>query len=78
MTDYNKLRITEKEDYWALEYLQENSDEWKELIIRPTKEEILNEFIPELDPETNEPVIDEVTGKVKTVFWPFYYDDESE
>lgn len=64
-----------EEDYFAFEYHEENSEEWKEIIVRGTKEELL-EMTTSLKDEEGNDIIDETTGKVKTILSPFYYEED--
>lgn len=72
-TNY-KLRITQKEGYFALEYEEPVEKEWKEMIIRDTKEAILDIIIIEKDEDGN-PKIDPETGKTITNLSPYYYEE---
>lgn len=69
-----KLQLQEKEGYWAFEYKELDSDEWKEIVIRETKQELLDLTVPLVD-EEGQTILDE-EGRAKTVLYPFYYEEE--
>lgn len=73
MTNY-ELRITDKGEYFTFEYESPVDNEWKEMISRETKEELIQMTIPFRD-ENNEIIIDELTNKPKTGLSPYFYEE---
>lgn len=74
MLEQYKGRVIEKNDYWAFEYKNAEA-EWCELIIRSTKEQLLEEINTQLldldgNPKKNE------DGETLTVISPFWYEED--